>query len=66
MPDGPPSALPAIPVYDLDGEPPVALLESARARVDAILDRTSFLTPRPLLALGDRRTRAWLARAGSP
>ncbi len=66
MPNDASHALPPIPIFDLDGEPPVALLESARARVDAILDRSSFLTPRPVLALGDRRTRAWLERAGSP
>jgi hypothetical protein len=62
----PEPTLPAIPVIDIGGAPPVELVRRARPQAEALLAAARSQFTGVLVALGDRRAKQWLARAGNP
>ncbi len=59
-------SLPAIPLVDVGDGGPLALLGAEEARARVLLAAGRRRHTRPVLALGDRVSRAWLERADNP
>jgi hypothetical protein len=60
------TALPAIPVIDARAGGPLAVARAAERQMQALLDKARRLIPPPFLAITDRASRKWLARAPNP
>jgi hypothetical protein len=56
----------SIPVIDIGAAPPVELVRRARPQAEALLAAARRQFTGVLVALGDRRAKRWLARAGNP
>lgn len=61
-----PPALPEIPLIELGEGGPLALLEAARERAEALLATGGRMYPGPAIRFADRLSRRWLARSGNP
>jgi hypothetical protein len=61
-----PSTLPEIPVIDAGDGGPLALLDAALPRAEALLRQGRRRIHPAMAGLGDRLSRRWLARNGSP
>jgi len=59
-------SLPAIPLIDVGRGGPLAVLEAERARFDDLFQAGRDHYGGPVLAIGDRVTRAWLAACATP
>ncbi len=62
----PEQSLPVIPLLDVRGKGPAALVEMEPGRVAAIVDQGRRSYGGLALRLGDRATRRWLTRTGNP
>lgn len=58
--------LPTIPLFDLRGEGPLALLDEAPDRLEAIMAQGRRRYGGLALRMGDRATRQWLTRSRNP
>jgi len=56
----------AIPIVDLDGRPPGALVDSHGDRADSLIRAAGKLLPGPLLSVLDPLSRRWALKSGNP